>query len=336
MRDPTPSTPFQDDATDDATAVADDAIDGAAPLRTVAVVGAGAVGCYYGARLARSGVDVRFLMRSDLAAVRERGLRVAFPGDEFRLDNVVAAASPEDIGPVDLVVVALKTTAGKAVAGLVAPLLHERTAILTLQNGLGSDELLARLFGRQRVVGGLCFVCVNRVGPGEVVCTAPGTVSFAEFGRPATQRVRAVAALFANAGVRTLVGDDLAELRWRKLVWNVPFNGLSVAQGGLATDRILADPALEREVRALMREVIAAAALLGHRIPDDFVEAQVEATRAMGAYRPSSMIDYLEGREVEVEAIWGETLRRARAAGALVPRLEALHARILARLADRG
>lgn len=303
---------------------------------TLAVVGAGAVGCYYGARLVRAGRRVRFLMRGDLPAVRERGLRVAFPGDEIRLPHVEAAATPGEIGPVDLVLVALKTTANASLGRLLEPLLHDSTAIVTLQNGLGSDERLAELFGAGRVLGGLCFLCANRIAPGEVVCTAPGTVSFAEFGRPAGARVRAIAAMFEEAGVRTLVGDDLAELRWRKLVWNVPFNGLSVAEGGIPTDRILADPLLEAEVRMLMREVIAAAARLGHAIPDSFVDAQVEATRPMGAYRPSSMIDYLEGREVEVEAIWGETLRRAKAAGARVPRLEALHARILRRLAERG
>jgi 2-dehydropantoate 2-reductase len=112
-------------------------------------------------------------------------------------------------------------------------------------------------------------------------------------------------------------------------VWNVPFNGLSIAAGGIATDRLLANPDLEAEVRALMREVIDAAARLGHSIPESFIEAQVTATRPMGAYRPSSLIDYLEGREVEVESIWGEALRRAKKAGAAVPRLQALYANLL-------
>jgi 2-dehydropantoate 2-reductase len=302
---------------------------------TIAVVGAGAVGSYYGARLARSGERVRFLMRRDLGVVRERGLRVALPGEEFRLENVDVAATSAAIGPVDLVLVALKTTANGSLEELVAPLLHGRTAIVTLQNGLGSDERLAGLFGAGRVLGGLCFICVNRVAPGEIVCTAPGSVSFAEYGRPAGERVHAVAAMFERAGVRTYVGDDLALLRWRKLVWNVPFNGLAVAAGGLTTDRILADRALETEVRLLMREVLAAAEALGHHIPDDFVESQIAATRPMGAYRPSSLIDYVEGSEVEVEAIWGEPLRRAKQAGADVPHLEALYERILTRIAER-
>jgi 2-dehydropantoate 2-reductase len=301
----------------------------------IAIVGAGAVGGYYGARLARAGEDVHFLMRSDLATVRRRGLRVRVPGDEFVLASVQAAATPAEIGPCDLVVVALKTTANAQLAHLLPPLLHERTAILTLQNGLGSDERLADLFGAERVLGGLCFLCANRTAPGEIDCTQPGTLSLAEFDRPAGERVRSIAAGFEGAGVRCIVGDDLALLRWRKLVWNVPFNGLSIAAGGVTTDKILADPALEAEVRALMLEVIGAAGRLGHAIPGSFVDAQIELTRPMGAYRPSSLIDFLEGREVEVESIWGETLRRAREAGARVPRMERLHERIRQRLTER-
>jgi 2-dehydropantoate 2-reductase len=301
----------------------------------IAVVGAGAVGSYYGARLAQAGENVHFLVRSDLEAVRERGLHVVVPGGEFRLSGVQAAATSEEIGPVDLVLVALKTTATDATSGLVAPLVGDDTAIVTLQNGLGSDEHLAGLFGAERVLGGLCFICVHRVAAGEIVCTAPGTVSFAEFGRPAGQRVRAMAAMFEHAGVRSIVGDDLAELRWRKLVWNVPFNGLAIAAGGIATDRILSDPVLEEEVRLLMKEVISAAAHLGIVIPGEFVEDQIARTRPMGAYRPSSLIDYVEGRDVEVESIWGEALRRAQAAGAKVPHVEALYRRIRERIAAR-
>jgi 2-dehydropantoate 2-reductase len=298
-------------------------------FKTIAVVGAGALGCYYGAMLARNGARVRFLMRSDLGALRKRGLRVRRPDGEFVLTEVRAEDSPEKIGPCDLVIVALKTTANGDFQKLIAPLLHAQTAILTLQNGLGSDEELARLFGAERVMGGLCFICVNRTAPGEILCIEPGSVSLGEFGRPAGPRVQAVAALFAGAGVRCHVGDDLAALRWKKLVWNVPFNGLSIAAGGVTTDRILAEPALEAEVRALMQEIISAAGRLGHRLSPGLVDQQIEHTRPMGPYKPSSLIDYLAQKEVEVESIWGEPLRRAQAAGADVPKLALLHALLL-------
>jgi 2-dehydropantoate 2-reductase len=134
--------------------------------------------------------------------------------------------------------------------------------------------------------------------------------------------------LFQRAGVRCEAVDDLAEARWRKLVWNVPFNGLTIAAGGVPTDRIMASPELEREARVLIDEVVGAAARFGYVIPAEFIELQLEHTRRMGAYKPSSLVDYLAGREVEVEAIWGEPLRRARAAGAAMPHLEELYRRL--------
>lgn len=308
-----------------------------ATLGKVAIVGSGAVGAYYGARLAHAGEDVRFLMRRDLDGVRARGLEVRVfasqkPLERFRLAHVAAFGTTGEIGPVDLVIVGLKATADASMRALLPPLLHETTAVLTLQNGLGSDELVAREFGADRVLGGLCFVCLNRVGgAGDVPaieCYHPGSVSIGELGRPAGERTRRLGAAFQRAGVRCSVADNLAELRWRKLVWNVPFNGLSIAAGGITTDRILADPALLGEVRALMREVQRAAAALGFAIPDEFLQKQVDVTGPMGAYRPSSLIDFLDGRAVEVEAIWGEPLRRARAAGVDVPHLEKLYSQL--------
>jgi len=126
--------------------------------------------------------------------------------------------------------------------------------------------------------------------------------------------------------VVTRVVDDLNEARWRKLVWNIPFNGLAIAAGGIATNRLCAIPRLAEEVRALMHEVQFAAGRLGFVIPEKFLRQQFDVTPPMGAYHPSSLVDFLAGREVEVEAIWGEPLRRAQAAGAKVPRLERLYA----------
>ena len=294
------------------------------------MVGSGAVGSYYGARLALAGADVRFLMRGDLAAVRSRGsilIRDASGTTEVR--PVAAYGAARQMGPVDLVVIALKTTS-EGVGGLVEPLLGPATVLLTLQNGLGADELLAGLFGASRVIGGLAFVAVTRVGPGEVKCFHPGSITIGEFGRPPEARTEALAGLLRSAGVKTQGVENLVEARWRKLVWNIPFNGLSIAEGGITTDRICSDPRLAGEVRALMGEVQRAATGLGFAISDDFLARQYDATPPMGPYQPSSLVDFLAGREGEVEAIWGEPLRRARAAGVPTPRLECLYSRLVA------
>jgi 2-dehydropantoate 2-reductase len=300
----------------------------ASPFARIGIVGSGAVGTYFGARMALAGSDVRFLMRGDLAAVRARGsLVIRERAGAMELRPVSVFASAAEIGPVDLAVVAVKTTAA-GMAELVRPLLGPETAILTLQNGLGADESLAGLFGAGRVMGGLVFMAITRTGPGEVTCFHPGMVSVGELGRPPGPRTRAAAALLEAAGMKTNVVENLLEARWSKLVWNIPFNGLSIAEGGITTDRICADPRLAREARELMLEVQGAAAAFGFAIPDEFVAKQFEVTPPMGPYQPSSLVDFLAGREVEVEAIWGEPLRRARSAGVDMPRLGSLYGRL--------
>lgn len=301
-------------------------------FKTIAVVGSGALGLYYGGRLARAGADTTFLARGDLAVLRERGVNVRAPDVNFILPpgSVRIAATPEEIGPVDLVVVTLKATANDQLARLLPPLLGPETTVLNLQNGLGVDEQVAAVAGAARTVGGLCFVCVNRIAPGVAECTMAGQIVAGEFEGAPAERTRALAALFVKAGVKMVVSESLADVRWRKLVWNVPFNGLAVARGGITTDVILQSAEMEAEVWALMREVQAAAAAHGVAIPEDFVVDQVERTRPMGAYKPSTMIDYVEGRPLEVEPIWGEPLRRAKAKGVPTPRLAALYAELLA------
>jgi 2-dehydropantoate 2-reductase len=292
--------------------------------KTIAVVGSGALGSYYGAKLARQGADVRFLMRADLEAVRGHGLSIREKDEEWNV-RAQAFASTAEIGPVDLVCIGLKTTANAELERLIPPLLHERTLLLTLQNGLGNEAFLARRWGAGRVLGGLCFVCLNRVAPGIVEHYDHGTLSLGEFGREPMERTRVIGAMFSTAGVETHVVENLITERWRKLVWNIPFNGLSIATGGRTCDQLLAHEGLRAQVRGLMVETVAAAEALGHPIPESFVDYQIERTYSMGAYKPSSMIDWQLGRAVEVESIWGEPWRQGSAAGVALPKLEFLY-----------
>ena len=292
-------------------------------FRSIAVVGSGAIGLYYGARLGRAGAGVRFLMRSDLAAVQTRQSVLIHENSEtLELKPAIAKGSSVEIGPVDLVLVT-------ALPDLIPPLLGPETAILTLQNGLGADEDLAARFGAQRILGGLAFIASTRTGPGEVTCYHPGSVTIGEFACAPLPRTHALAAQLNAAGVTTRVAESLLEARWRKLVWNIPFNGLAVANN-LTTDRLCANSALAGDVHALMHEVQRAAAAFGFVIPDEFLQQQFDVTPPMGAYQPSSLVDFRAGREVEIEAIWGEPLRRAQAKGVPTPRLAALYAQLKA------
>ncbi len=295
------------------------------PAPRIAIVGCGAIGLYYGGRLAHGGNEVHFLLRSDFEHVRAHGIRAKSIHGGFSVSPVNAHDSGSSIGACDYILVALKAIANPALPALLAPLLKEDTLVVTLQNGLGNEEFLAEHLGPEHVAGGLCFVCINRTAPGVVDHSASGLISMGEFGRPAGSRLRALEAMMRDSGIECRTTNDLASERWRKLVWNIPFNGLSIAAGGIDVRAILAEAGMEALVRALMAEVIAGAAAVGHCLPESLIEQQVEVTRPMRAYKPSSLIDYLAGKPVEVEAIWGEPVRRATAAGANLPRLEMLY-----------
>lgn len=305
-------------------------------FKSVAIVGSGAIGLYYGGRLAAAGEDVRFLTRSDFDAISRDGLTVESAHGDFRLAGVNACRTPEEIGPVDLVIVAWKATANHLLPAVLPPLLHPGTQVLTLQNGLGNCESIAEIVGPERALGGLCFVCINRISPGLVNHSAGGRMTIGEMLPDETGRAAELERRFKAAKIQAVAVANLEKSQWEKLVWNIPFNGLSVAEGGVTTDVLLASAETERELRVLMAEVIAAANARGLGLGDELVDFNIDRTRPMGPYRTSSMIDFVEGREVEVSPIWREPLRRATEAGIAMPRLEILLERIEARLRSRG
>lgn len=304
-------------------------------FKSVAVVGSGSVGLYYGGRLAAAGGDVRFLARSDYGTLAKSGLKVESIHGDFELPQVKVFRTPEEIGPVDLVIVAWKATSNPLLSAVLPPLLHAGTQVLTLQNGLGNCEAVADIAGPARVLGGLCFVCINRIRPGLIRHSGGGRVAVGEWRPGLSGRAVEIAKRFKEAGVPAIAVENLVRAQWEKLVWNIPFNGLSVAEGGVTTDVLLSNAETELEIRTLMAEVIAAARALGLEPGDGLIDHNIQLTRPMGAYRTSSMIDFIEGREVEVNPIWREPLRRAKAAGVPMPHLEELLRRIEARLAGR-
>jgi 2-dehydropantoate 2-reductase len=308
----------------------------------IAVVGCGAVGSYYGAMLCRDGQDVHFLLRSDYDAVRRNGVSVHSPAGDFNV-RPRCATLPEDIGVSDVVLIALKTTANEQFRRLLPPLVGPNTAVVTLQNGLGNEEQLARLFPSEQILGGLCFVCLNRTGPGKIHHLDHGMIILGEFQRWPEPRTHDIASAIRHAGVPCKVTDNLAKAHWEKLVWNIPFNGLGVAsaagydamlnqpstggsqlQSCLTTDKLLCNSRWEKLVRALMLEVISIARALGHDVPESLADKQIARTRTMGAYKASTLLDFELGRPLELDSLFLEPLRQAGKVCVATPRLTAL------------
>ena len=308
----------------------------------IAVVGCGALGSYYGAMLARDGRDVTFLLRSDFETVRRRGVRVLSPKGDFHV-NPRCARTPAEIGPVDLVLIALKTTANGTFADLLPPLVGPQTALLTLQNGLGNEEALAALFPVGQVMGGLCFVSINREEAGLIRHIDNGKIILGEFGGWPEPRTQEIAAMFRHAGVPCAVSADIIGTHWEKLVWNIPFNGLGVAgaagldavlQGRVVLGRpngpvlpttvLIGDPAWRILLKDLMLETIAVATALGHPIDPGYADGELARTETMGSYKASTLIDFEKGRPMELHSIFLFPQSEARRAKVHTPRLDAL------------
>jgi 2-dehydropantoate 2-reductase len=302
----------------------------------IAVVGTGAIGSFYGGKLAHGGRDVHFLVRSGIAKIKHSGIRIRGKKENFHVAGVQGYKTADAIGPCDLVLIALKATNNEALLQLLPPLLHQRTVLLTLQNGLGNEEFLAQHFGDDRVMGGLCFICLNRISPGLIEHLDYGHLTIGEFIGSPKSRTRAIAREFRRSNVVCQMVDNLMEERWRKLVWNVPFNGLTIAAGGITTEEILRDASLHSVALALMNEIIEGAKSCGYNLSEGVVLEHMKRTETMGAYKPSTLLDFEAGRALEVEAIWGEPLRRAQANGTAMPRLEQLYALLKSLNARRG
>jgi 2-dehydropantoate 2-reductase len=292
----------------------------------IGIVGSGALGLYYGAMLQRSGQDIHFLLRRDYQAIQREGLQVYSCNGDFHLSQVAAYQTPQEIGPVDLVIVGLKTISNHHLVDLVRPLLGTQTAILTLQNGLGNEELLSTAFGSERVLGGVAFLCSNRGEPGTVHHLGEGKIRLGEFSGGFSLRSRNLTEMFQAAGVPCDAVSDLRRARWEKLVWNIPFNGLSALLERDVTDILNHLPSKEL-VKNLMLEVISAANAQKLEEPIDglsFSQQLISFTENMDHYQPSMMIDRAEGRPLELEAIYAIPLQQAEAVGASMPQIKML------------
>lgn len=300
--------------------------------QSVAIIGAGAVGSYYGGRLAEAGHDVRFLARRDFHVISKKGLTITSPDGDIRLAHPQVVVDSAEIGAVDWVICALKATSIGDARKLVQPCIGPETRILVLMNGLGLEDRFAEWFGGRHVFGGLAFTCINRGEPSYIHHLAYGTVTIGHYLDDAGELDRAMG-IWKGSRVNVISAPSLLRARWEKLCWNIPFSGLCVAAGGITTDIVLADAGLKESALGLMQEVIQAGnADLAHhdekgRIDAGaMIESMFHKTSTMGAYRPSTMIDFLEGKTMEVESIFGEPLQRARMLNVPVPQLTLLTA----------
>jgi 2-dehydropantoate 2-reductase len=313
------------------------------PSRTYAILGTGALGGFYGARLQQAGCEVHFLLHRDYDHVQQHGLIIDSIDGDFKLPNIHAYADVDQMPPCDVVIVALKTTQNHLLPQLLPPVLKPEGVVLVLQNGLGIETEVANFVGADRVMGGLCFLCSNKIAPGHIHHLDYKQITLGDYAPQyapcgITDRMEQIASDFEQANIPIERSADLLLARWKKLMWNIPFNGLSVVLNA-TTQQMMANSFTRSLAEQLMREVRqgACATLLSttsqaqrsskddRHIPESFIQTMLDYTAKMKPYRTSMKIDYDEKRPLEVEAIFGNPLRMAQQAGVELPRVQMLY-----------
>ena len=287
-----------------------------------AVVGTGAVGGYYGGKLAQAGHDVHFLFHSDYQHVCLHGLQVNSPRGTFHLDAVKAYSSTTDMPPCDVVIVALKTVSQPLLQQLLPPLLKPTTLVLLIQNGIGVEAAVEQMLPGVQLAAGLAFICAAKNQPGVVDHLDLGKLNVASYNADAAV-VQHVVADFIAADVEARSVDYL-DARWQKALWNMPFNGLSVLLEATTSD-LLAHPDSFQLLRNLMLEVVGAAQAVGcRRLNVASAENMLEMTRNMTPYSPSMKLDWEHRRPMEIEYIYSRAIAEAERAGAAMPLMRML------------
>jgi 2-dehydropantoate 2-reductase len=298
----------------------------------VGIIGTGAIGGFYGLMLARAGFDVHFLLRSEFSAVAERGLQVnsAVHG-QLTLNPVQAYSAAEDMPKCDWLLVGAKTTSNAGLAPAIVQAAKADAKVLVLQNGLDVEDSLRELLPDSlHLLGGLCLICVHREEPGLITHQALGAVNVGYHSGPALDEVVRMAIveegadLFRAAGLDSQAMPNLHQARWQKLVWNIPYNGLSVLLGA-STTPLMADGDSRALIQALMAEVVQGAKACGLEVPAGYADFLFTMTEKMPDYWPSMYHDFLHKRPLELDAIYARPLAAAKAAGCQLPRIEALY-----------
>ena len=291
------------------------------------IIGVGAIGGFYGSKLAYSGQEVHFLLHSDYQFVKEHGMQVDSCDGSFHLDHVNVYQNVEDMPKCDVVLVGLKTTNNHLLAKLLPPLLHEHTIVVLIQNGIGVEADVQQMFPKTQLVAGLAFICSAKTEPGRVNHQCYGSINLGNYSCKDEARFQQILNDFTNAGVQA-ASVPYEEARWKKAVWNMPFNGMTVALD-TQTDLLLKNPTTRQLIRDLMMEVIGAAQHLGVTgLTEAFADKMIETTDVMTPYSPSMKLDYDFHRPMEIHYLYSRPIERARAAGYRMPTLEMLEAEL--------
>ncbi len=304
--------------------------DGQDAAPKILVVGTGAIGGFYGAKLSQAGAHVAVVCRSDFERVRDQGIDIQSIGGNFKFVPEQVVRHPEEYqGVPDFVLVAVKVLPEVKAVDLVRPVMGPHTAIVLIQNGLFIEKPFLEAFPSHEIISCLAFIAVRRTGPGQVTHQDYGRLALGNYPEGASSKVALLSQWFQKSGIECQVVSQVERSRWQKLVWNAAFNPVSVLGGALDTESMLGQSELRELLIRAMGEVLGLAEVGGHEFPQSMIQQNLDATLSMKPFKTSMLVDFEAGRPMEVEAILGNAVRFAKEKSVPVPVLESLYALIL-------
>lgn len=290
-------------------------------MSSYAIIGSGGLGGFYGACLAHAGHNVHFLVREDAASIRSQGWILDSAWGDLVIQSPNVYNEVDQMPVCDFVIVAIKSIQNDQLRSLLPPLIGPKTIAIVLQNGLYVEQKTFDVFGSGRVIGGCCFLCSSKIGPGHIQHLDYGRIEFGSYlgqggsGADVDAKIlEQVIADFSASRVPVQLAANLLTARWRKLMWNIPFNGLSVALNA-STAEIMGNPAAERLATTIMTEVQQSAEALGLDVGQTHAQTLLENTRKMVPYDSSMRLDFLASRPMELEYIFANPIHAAKQAG---------------------
>lgn len=293
----------------------------------IAVMGTGAVGGYFGAKLAAAGHELAFIARGKhLEAMRRTGLRIDSPNGEVRVSDSLFTNNPAEFGVADLVLFCVKSYDTETAAKALAPLIRDTTMILSLQNGVDNPEKIAAIWGERRTFAGVVYIGAQVAAAGVIFHSSGGKIVFGQADRGENRRAADVIEQnLSSAGVNCTISQNIAKVQWGKLLWNAPFCAISSLTRS-DMKQILDSEKLKKLALACMAEVQAAAFARGIGLPRALFEETIAFSAGLGSFKPSMLQDLEAGKPLEYEAFNGIVVNILQQAGKVAPINECFYA----------
>lgn len=285
----------------------------------IAVMGTGAVGGYFGAKLAAAGDDVVFIARRrHLPALRRNGLRIESPTGDVHVCNALFTDSPADAGMVDLVLFCVKSYDTTEAAAALAPMITKDTAILSLQNGIDNPGKIAGLWGTERTLAGVVYIGARVSAPGVIQHSSGGKIVLGPISDHVAEAAQSVEQTLSRAAISCAISLAIEQVQWAKLLWNAPFCAISCLTRATVRE-IVESEALAYLVRDCMKEVQAAARIRAIDLKTELFDQTLDFSRGLGDFKPSMLQDLEAGKPLEYDALNGFVMRLLEQAGEQAP-----------------